>query len=159
MFKAIKQLWSSSPRPPQSSLLGNLSSELQMATTVLLLEIIRADLRVMDSERMMVERVVGGAFRLFSEEAKKLLKKAEGVHDRKTVERFCRLIDTGFSLEQKRYLIVLLWSIALSDERLERNEDYLVRKIARLLSLNHIDVVDAKLKAEIERSDRWLQKK
>ncbi len=159
MFKAIKELLSSSPRPTQTPPLGNLSSELQIATTVLMLEIIRADLRVMDSERMMVERVLSRAFCLFPEEAIKLRKKAEGAHDRKTVERLCRLIDTVLSLEQKRYLIVLLWSIALSDERLERNEDYLVRKIARLLSLNHIDVVDAKLKAENERSDPWLRKR
>ena len=58
------------------------SGELQVATTVLLLEVIRADLRVMDTELRVVDGVIRGAFHLFPEEAAKLLKKAEEYIDK-----------------------------------------------------------------------------
>ncbi len=63
-----------------------------------------------------------------------------------TAERVSPKINESLSLEQKRYLLALLWSIALADERIERNEHYLVRKVARLLNLNHLDIMDAKMK-------------
>ena len=155
MFNAIKNLWSMGPRPATTSPLGNLSPDLQKATTVLLLEVTRADLRVINTELKEVETAIGNAFRLSPEEAAKLLKVAEQAqHDKRTVERLGRLIDTSLSLDQKKQVVELLWTIALGDARLERDEDYMVRKIARWLSLNHIDVIGAKLKAEVNLQNR-----
>jgi uncharacterized tellurite resistance protein B-like protein len=155
MFKAIKNLWSFRPRTDPTFPLGNLSPDLQKATAVLLLEVTRADLRVIHTELKEVERALGSAFRLSLEEAAKLLKEAEQAqHDKRAVERLGRLIDTNLSLDQKRQVVELLWSIALGDARLERDEDYMVRKIARWLSLNHIDDIGAKLKAEANLQNR-----
>ena len=42
----------------------------------------------------------------------------------------------------------LLWQIAYSDDRLEEHEEYLIRKIAKLLHIDHSDFIAEKLKAK-----------
>ena len=66
-----------------------------------------------------------------------------------------RVINSECSREQKQYLLELLWTVALSDERLERHEDSLVRKLTRMLDMNHLDFIEAKLKAQAGSSGEY----
>jgi uncharacterized tellurite resistance protein B-like protein len=129
--------------------LEGLSQELRVAATVLLLEVIRADLHIAPSERFTVDKTVRDAFDLDEGGVDELIRKAEAaLRDGETAERVSPLVNEHLTLTQKRFLLALLWSIALADERIERNEDYIVRKVARLLNLNHLDIMDARMKAE-----------
>lgn len=149
MLKALKGLWSRRNRPSTESILSDLTPELRLATTALLCGIIRADLRVSGAEMRVVESITHKAFGLSVEEVRELVDEAKkAADDERSLDNFSRLIGTSFSVEQKRYLLELLWTCALSDRRLERNEDYLVRKVGRALSLNPLDIVEAKQKAE-----------
>ena len=47
---------------------------------------------------------------------------------------------------EKIALVELLWRIIYIDGRLDKHEEYLVRKLATLLHLSHKDMIDAKLK-------------
>jgi uncharacterized tellurite resistance protein B-like protein len=95
------------------------------------------------------ESITRKALGLPLEEVRDLMVEAKAsLGDARSFDRFSRLISTSFTMEQKRYMLELLWTCALSDERLERNEDYVVRKVGRALSLNPLDIVDAKQKAE-----------
>jgi len=58
--------------------------------------------------------------------------------------QFTSLINKECSLEQKVRLIESLWKIAFIDGALDMNEEYLVRKIADLLHVPHIDFIMAK---------------
>ena len=40
----------------------------------------------------------------------------------------------------------MVWKIAYADGRLDKHEDYLVHKLAKLLRLTHNQLIDAKLK-------------
>lgn len=148
MFEFFKKLLNRRKTPIPHPLEG-LSQELRVSATILLLEVIRADLRISASERFTVDETVRDAFDLDEEDVNELIGKAEAaLLDGETADRVGPIVNQNLSTEQKRYLLALLWSIALADERIERNEDYLVRKVARLLSLNHLDIMDAKMKAE-----------
>jgi uncharacterized tellurite resistance protein B-like protein len=149
VLKAIKALLSRPSGTPSEPVLGDFTPELQLATTALLCEVIRADRRVSGAEKQVAESITRKALGLPLEEVRDLMGEAQtALIDERSFDKFSRLISTSFTLDQKRYLLELLWTCALSDERLERNEDYVVRKVGRALSLNPLDIVDAKQKAE-----------
>ena len=58
--------------------------------------------------------------------------------------QFTSLINRGFSYTQKITLIQLLWEVAFSDGELDIYEEHLVRKIADLLHISHMDFIKTK---------------
>jgi len=65
---------------------------------------------------------------------------------------FTRLINDEYDYEEKVEMIESMWNIAFSDQRLDKYEDYLIRKIAELTYVSHSDFIKSKLKAK-ERSE------
>ena len=122
---------------------------LQLATAALLIEMTRADFKVEENERRMVGEAIRRAFDLSPEETSELVRLAdEAARQSVSIYDFTRLIDRGFALEQKKHVVELLWRVALSDAELEKHEEHLVRKIAKLIHVPHPDFIDAKLRAQ-----------
>ena len=121
---------------------------LQLATAALLIEMTRADFKVEESERRMVGEAIRHTFDLSPEETAELIRLAdEESRQSVSIYDFTRLIDRGFALEQKKHIVELLWRVALSDAELEKHEEYLIRKVAKLIHVPHPDFIDAKLRA------------
>ena len=57
---------------------------------------------------------------------------------------FTRLVDRACSPEEKIRILELLWEAAFADGRLDKYEEYLVRKLADLLHVRHADMMQAK---------------
>jgi uncharacterized tellurite resistance protein B-like protein len=149
MFKSLKNLWKHDSATPVRGPLSDLPPEQRLATAVLLLEVIRADLRVTGTELDVVASSICRACGLSSEEAGAVLQEADTKRlEKDALDDAAQVINSSFSREQKRYLLELLWTVALSDERLERHEDNLVRKLTKMLDMNHLDLMEAKLNAE-----------
>lgn len=66
---------------------------------------------------------------------------------------FTHLICIAFSHEQKIQLIEALWKIAFVDNKFEVEEEYLVDKVARLLFIPHIEVLQARNRVR----EAWMQ--
>jgi uncharacterized tellurite resistance protein B-like protein len=60
--------------------------------------------------------------------------------------QFTNLINRNYSTEEKLRIIETLWEIVYADGILDKHEDYLVHKLARLLRLSHKQLIDAKMK-------------
>jgi uncharacterized tellurite resistance protein B-like protein len=60
--------------------------------------------------------------------------------------RFTNLINQNYSVEEKRRIIEMVWEIAYRDGRLDKHEDYLMHKLAKLLHLTHKQLIQAKMK-------------
>ena len=60
--------------------------------------------------------------------------------------QFTNLINQNYSREEKIQIIEMVWEIVYADGRLDRHEDYLVHKLAKLLRLSQKDLIDGKLK-------------
>jgi len=60
---------------------------------------------------------------------------------------FTRLIHESFDDARKGRLIEELWRVAFADRVLEAREEFLIRKIARLLHLPHGDFIAARQRA------------
>ena len=107
---------------------------LQLATAALLIEVSRADHDVGQEEKLAIVEAVQRSFGLSAEETEEIVQLAEEeVNESISLYEFTRLVDENFSLEQKKHIVGLLWTIAFSDDRLEEREEYLIRKIAKLL--------------------------
>ena len=122
---------------------------MQLATAALLIEMTRADFKVEESERRMVGEAIRRTFDLSPEETAELIGLAdEESRQSVSIYDFTRLIDRGFALEQKKHVVELLWRVALSDAELEKHEEHLIRKVAKLIHVRHSDFIDAKLRAQ-----------
>ena len=127
----------------------SLERALHLATTALLIEISRADFEVADEERVAIEEALTRSFGLTEEETRAIITLAEHEVDASvSVYEFTHLVDESFTREQKKHIVGLLWEIAYSDDRLEEHEEYLIRKIAKLLHIDHSDFIAEKLKAK-----------
>ena len=60
---------------------------------------------------------------------------------------FTRLIHESFDDARKGRLVEELWRVAFADRVLEAQEEFLIRKIARLLHLPHAEFIAAKQRA------------
>jgi uncharacterized tellurite resistance protein B-like protein len=60
--------------------------------------------------------------------------------------QFTNLINANYSREDKVQIIEMVWQIVYADGKLDKHEDYLVHKLAKLLRLTHKQLIDAKLK-------------
>ena len=60
--------------------------------------------------------------------------------------QFTNLINQNYSIEEKLRIIEMIWKLAYTDGKLDKHEDYLVHKLARLLHLTHKQLIDSKLK-------------
>ena len=151
VLKAIKQFFDTQIQPAARETSASPASSqhgLQLATAALLIEMTRADFKVEESERRMVGEAISKAFDLTPEETADLIRLAdEEARQSISIYDFTRLVDRGFSFDQKKLIVELLWRVALSDAELEKHEEHLVRKIAKLIHVPHQDFIDAKLKA------------
>ena len=124
------------------------SGDVQVAVCALFLEMANIDGEFSETER---------------EDVISLLKKRYGVSDKCVTElmeasseelkgsidlwQFTNLINQNYSTEEKIQIIEMVWQIVYADRKLDKHEDYLVHKLAKLLRLTHKQLIDAKLKA------------
>ncbi len=125
----------------------------KLATAALLIEISRADFEVTNEEKLAIEEALRNSFGISEEETREIIALAkQEVDESISLYEFTRLVDEGFTPEQKRHIVGLLWQVAFSDDRLEEREEYLIRKIAKLLHVPHADFIDEKLKVKKARN-------
>jgi len=123
----------------------------RLATAALLIEVTRADFRVEPAERRAVRDAVQEMFGLSPEETDELVGLAEGEVDASvSLYQFTQLVDRGFSQDQKRQVIEMMWRVAFADNNKDHNEEYLVRKVADLLHVPHTAFVRARYNVERE---------
>ena len=122
------------------------AERLRAATCVLLLEIAHADKELHPMEEAVIRDVLQNRFELSEDAAEELVgyatEQRKGSVD---LFQFTRLINQGFSVDDKIQLIEQLWQVVYADGVLHQYEDALVGKLSGLLRLTHKQLIDAKL--------------
>jgi len=148
MFDALNQLFSSQPASDPAEQ----AHRLHLATAVLMIEIGRADFHIDEAELEAVADALQQRFRLSSAELADLLEMAhQQSQDSHSLHPFLRRINRHFDPEQKAEILEDLWRVAFADGRLDKYEEYHIRRIADLLHLPHSAFIRAKHRAEAER--------
>lgn len=142
MLRRLKDLLT---QPPDEVNKAN-STSLALAVCVLLLEAARADEQFTLEERQHVVDTLKMRFSVSAEEAKELIEMATAKREESLdLWRFTNRINEALDQEQRRKIIAEIWRVIYADGTLEAHEDYLVHKLARLLNLQHSDLINAKL--------------
>jgi uncharacterized tellurite resistance protein B-like protein len=122
---------------------------LQLATAVLLVEVMRCDANLAAQERAATEKALRNTFALSDDALARLMAHAEqtaqGAND---YFRFTSAMNDQFTQAQKIQVVELMWQVAYADGVLDENEQHLISKIAGLLHVTHGEYIAAKLNAK-----------
>ena len=117
----------------------------QIAVGVLLIEMARADFHQDESENQSIVDLLKKHFDLTPEDSKLLFSLAEDKLDESvSLHEFTKDLHDILDHKQKEDVIALLWTLAVSDNNLDKHEDYLVRKISDLLYVSNSIVLKIK---------------
>jgi uncharacterized tellurite resistance protein B-like protein len=119
---------------------------LHLACAALFVEMMYMDDKIQIDEQDMILKNVSDIFSLSAEEANTLISLA--TQQRKQAidyYQFTSLINKGFTQEQKITLIKTLWQIAYADGELDKYEENMVRKMADLLHVPHLEFIKTKI--------------
>jgi uncharacterized tellurite resistance protein B-like protein len=145
MIDQIKQFFSTRIDEPD----GEPVHQKQLATAALMVEIMVIDRTLDKQEQQIIQQILETRFSLSQEEIETLLSLAHSeVRDATSLFQFTRLINDHFDVQEKRQLVENLWRVAFADNRLDKHEEALIRRISDLLYVSHSDFIRAKHRAQ-----------
>ena len=125
------------------------SRSLQLATAVLLVEVMRSDAHFDAQERAATVAALRSQFTLTDDELARLLAQAEhtaqGAND---YFGFTSAMNDQYTQAQKIMVVELMWKVAYADGHLDAHENHVISKVAGLLHVTHGEYIAAKLHAK-----------
>jgi uncharacterized tellurite resistance protein B-like protein len=148
MLKSLKDLFDSLVPPPDKGPAPAGDHALQLATAVMLVEVMRADATFHAGEREAVHAALREKFALADDEAARLAELAETTaHQATDLYTFTSRIDERFGMQQKIRMVELMWGIAYADGHLSDHERHVMWRIADLLHVPQGAYVHARMRA------------
>jgi len=148
MLRTLKDLFDSFAAPAASQTPAQQQHAAQLATAVLLVEVMRADPAISPAERLAVVSALRGKFTLADDELARLVDLAQtqagAMYD---YHQFTSTINDHFSHPQKVQMIEAMWQVAYADAHLDTHENHVISKVAGLLHVTHGEYIAAKLHA------------
>ena len=121
--------------------------ELILATCILLLEVSKSDDSFDDIEKEKILSILEQNFNLNTQQTNFLFKIADKKNDEMiSLYEWTAKINELCSYSDKKKLMRFLWDVAYADGRIDKYEDYTIRKISDLLYVKHSDFIKAKLR-------------
>jgi len=122
---------------------------LQLATAVLLIEVMQSDAESTDREQATILNILKERFHLSDAEVAQLSelghRTATAAND---LHQFTSLINRELELSEKVRIIEYMWQVAYADSQISAHENHLMRRMADLLHISHGDYVAAKMRAK-----------
>jgi uncharacterized tellurite resistance protein B-like protein len=148
MLSSLQHLLTSFFQPDESEeVQGN--NNLQLATAVLLFDVMRSDDNTSDAERAQALSSLRQRFALSKEAAAQLMAQAEQIAVRANdYFSFTSLMNERFTQAQKIQVVEFMWQVAYADGTLDANEHHIISKIAGLLYVTHGEYIGAKMRAK-----------
>ena len=120
---------------------------IQIATCVILLEIAQTDDEMSDAERKIIKIILERDFDLPEDAAVELMAIARASREESVgLHEYTRLICEHYSREERKRVMESLWKVIYADQGLNQHEDYLIHRLAKLLRLDHDEMIEAKLR-------------
>ena len=151
MLKSLKDLFGSLLLPPGAMTAADTSEHrLQLATAVLLVEVMRADTTLADSEREAVVAALERQFTTLSDDEMQQLITLAHERSRSATDfhAFTSELNDQFTDEQKLRVVEAMWQVAYSDGHLEAHEQHVLWRVADLLHVPHGSYIAAKMRAK-----------
>ena len=148
MLKTLKDLFDSLLPAPGNDTQAS-EHALQLATAVMLVEVMRADATFHDGEREAVRAALRDKFALADDEAARLAELAQTTaHQATDLYTFTSRIDEHFEMAQKIRMVEHMWRVAYADGRLIEHERQVLWRVADLLHVPQGAYVHARMRAQ-----------
>lgn len=122
---------------------------LQLATAVLLVEVMRAEPEITPGERQAAIAALRSRFALTLDEVARLVELAENESSQANdFYRFTSTINDHFPHSQKILIVEQMWRVAYADAHLNSHENHVISKMAGLLHVTHGEYIAAKMHAK-----------
>jgi len=145
VLSSIRRFFQDNVAAPAARPAPDRDHALRLAAAALLFEVVRADAEVKPEERTVMRTAIQSAFDLSDTEAQELMALAEEEsRGASSLYQFTTLVDEGFSAEEKKRLVEMLWMVSFADTVKRAEEEHMVRRIAGLLHVSHPDFIEAK---------------
>lgn len=131
------------PVPDEEAVTGG---RLQLATTVLFLQMIAADHGSRHDEHKALLGVLARVLRVEGDQAALIIRVAEE-HVKKPLKKLLNVLRERCTHAQRKKVVECLWQLAFADAELAGQEEYFVRKVAEALGLTTADLVETKILA------------
>ncbi len=134
MLRTLKDLFDSLVAPQAAATPQQEEHRLQLATAVLLVEVMRADTETSAAERQAVIAALKTKFALADDELARLVELAE--HTARTAtdfHAFTSALNTQLDEGRKLRVIEAMWQVAYADGRLAAHEHHVLWRVADLL--------------------------
>ena len=116
-----------------------------LSICVLLIEVSKSDDDYDDSEKAKIIDLLEKQFSLNHDQIDVLIKMADKKNNEiVSLHELTANINKEYTYSEKKNVIKMLWDIAYSDGRIDKYEDYTIRKISDLLYIKHSDFIKAK---------------
>ena len=149
MLKTLQDFLAQLTAPAANQSPAEQVHDLQLATAVLLVEVMRADPAIAESERDAVLNALRGKFSLDDEELKRLLELAhDTAHTAYDYQRFTSQLNERFTQAQKVRVVEAMWQVAYADDHIDAHENHVISKVAGLLHVTHGEYIAAKMRAK-----------
>ena len=127
--------------------LESFEDEMILSICVLLIEVSKSDDDYDDLEKIKIIDLLEKQFSLNHDQIDTLMKMADKKNNEiVSLHEFTASINKEYTYSEKKNVIKMLWDIAYSDGRIDKYEDYTIRKISDLLYIKHSDFIKAKLR-------------
>ena len=127
--------------------LESFEDEMILSICVLLIEVSKSDDDYDDLEKTKIMDLLEKQFSLNHGQIDALMKIADKKNNEIiSLHEFTASINKEYTYSEKKNVIKMLWDIAYSDGRIDKYEDYTIRKISDLLYIKHSDFIKAKLR-------------
>jgi uncharacterized tellurite resistance protein B-like protein len=132
--------------PPVAESEAVLGGRLQLATTVLFLQMIAADHGSRHDEHEALHGILARVLRIDGEKAAIVIRVAEE-HVKKPLKKLLNVLRERCTHAQKKKVVESMWQLAFADAELAGQEEYFVRKVSESLGLSTADLVETKIRA------------
>jgi len=119
--------------------------QLQLATCVLLIEVSKSDDDFDLEEQKKIKTLVQKKFQITQDKIESLFAHSDEKHNTMTsLFDWTEIINKECSYDQKCTIIGFMWDIAYIDGKIDKYEDFTIRKVADLIYVKHKDFISLK---------------
>ncbi len=145
MLNLIREFFS----PEETETQAPRPERIRVATCVILLEMAQVDDEFSAVERDHIVSTLQQRFSLSAAEAEELIAASIAARDDSfDLWHFTHELNNSMRRAEKERVMEEVWGVVYADGILDAHEDYLAHKLAKLLNLNHSQLIAAKLKAK-----------
>lgn len=120
-----------------------------LAVCALLVEMAMIDGEFTSDERERIIAIMRERYNVREQDLSRVIEEAEREARQATSYwQLTQVINENYDKAEKITIVELLWNVIHADGSVEKHEDYLVKKLASLLTVSHADMIAAKLRSQ-----------